>query len=177
MADVVSHADNDSLFHELINVLIGLEEKIVIVDCLLVVEITPNEPKTRLGIFLVAYITFGFNSYQGENMAVHILEPNIQKHISSQPPNVTDEDVENDPARQKALAELKDIFDGYNKEINEYNELELKRFEEETKREKEKENKKKIENEIYNKKIRMLCDVLNESFNSIELLKDLKTAL
>jgi hypothetical protein len=40
MADVVSHGDNGSLFHKLINVLIGLEEKIVIVDCLLVVETT-----------------------------------------------------------------------------------------------------------------------------------------
>jgi hypothetical protein len=175
MADVVSHADNDSLFHELVNALIGLEEKIVIVDCLLVVETTlsPNEPKTRLGIFLVAYITFGFNSYQGENMAVHILEPNIQKHVSSQPPNAVDEDVENDPARQKALVELKDIFDGYNKEINEYNEVELKRFEEESKREKE----KKTENEIYNEKIRILCDIASECINSYKLLKDLKTVL
>jgi mannose/fructose-specific phosphotransferase system component IIA len=52
VADVVSHGDNGSLFHKLINALIGLEEKIVIVDCLLVVETSsPNEPKTRLGIF------------------------------------------------------------------------------------------------------------------------------
>jgi hypothetical protein len=44
MADVVSHGDNGSLFHKLINDLIGLEEKIDIVDCLLVVE-TPLIPK------------------------------------------------------------------------------------------------------------------------------------
>jgi hypothetical protein len=43
MADVVSHGDNGSLFHKLINDLIGLEERIDIVDCLLVVEFPPNE--------------------------------------------------------------------------------------------------------------------------------------
>jgi hypothetical protein len=46
MADVVSHGGNGSLFHKLINDLIGLEEKIDIVDCLLVVE-TPY-PQTSL---------------------------------------------------------------------------------------------------------------------------------
>jgi hypothetical protein len=106
-------------------------------------------------------------------MAVHILGPIVKNHTPSQSPNIVNEDVENDPARQKALAELKDIFDGYNKEINEYNEVELKRFEEESKREKE----KKTKNEIYNEKIRILCDIASECINSYKLLKDLKTVL
>jgi hypothetical protein len=139
--------------------------------------LSPNEPKTRLGIFLVAYITFGFNSYQGENMAVHILEPNIQKHISSQPPNVTDEDVENDPARQKALVELKDIFDGYNKEINEYNELELKRFEEETKREKEEQEQRSLVDKEYSKKVILMSEMYNTCSELVKVLQQLENAL
>lgn len=69
MADVVSHGDNGSLFHKLINVLIGLEEKIDIVDCLLVVETiwSPNEFRLVWGFFLIAYIALECNSQQGVN--------------------------------------------------------------------------------------------------------------
>jgi hypothetical protein len=139
--------------------------------------LSPNEPKTRLGIFLVPYILLGFNSQQGENMAVHILGPIVKTCTPSQSPNVTDEDLENDPARQKALAELKDIFDGYNKEINEYNEVELKRFEEETKREKEEQERRSLENKEYSEKVILMCNINRNCRKIVEILQKFEAAL
>jgi hypothetical protein len=138
---------------------------------------SPNEPKTRLGTFLVAYIELGFNSHQGAIMAVHILGPIVKNHIPSQPPNTTDEELENNPARQKALAELKDIFDGYNKEINEYNELELKRFEEEAKREKEEQEQRSLVDKEYSRRVILMCNIYNTCYDIVKELQELRNAL
>lgn len=110
-------------------------------------------------------------------MAVHILGPIVKTCAPSQPPNVTDEDVENNPARQKALAELKDIFDGYNKEINEYNELELKRFEEESKKEKEKEEQRSLEDKEYNKRVMLMCDIYSTCREIVKIFQQFENAL
>jgi hypothetical protein len=110
-------------------------------------------------------------------MAVHILGPIVKNHTPSQSPNVTDEELENDPARQKALAELKDIFDGYNKEINEYNEVELKRFEEETKREKEEQEQRSLEDKEYSKKVILMSEMYNTCSELVKVLQQLENAL
>jgi hypothetical protein len=130
-----------------------------------------------LGIFLVPYIVFGFNSQQGENMAVHILGPIVKTCAPSQSLNVTDEDLENDPARQKALAELKDIFDGYNKEINEYNEVELKRFEEESKREKEEREQRSLVDKEYNEKVILMCNMYRNCRKIVKTLQQIRNTL
>jgi hypothetical protein len=110
-------------------------------------------------------------------MAVHILGPIVKNHTPSQTPNTANEDVENDPARQKALAELKDIFDGYNKEINEYNEVELKRFEEETKREKEEQEQRSLEDKEYSEKVILMCNMYRNCRKIVKTLQQIRNVL
>jgi len=98
-------------------------------------------------------------------MAVHITDKNTNKVIIIEPNKYAEE--ENSPEREAAISELKEIFDGYNKEINECEYLEEHKEEEIDEEERRKtEALNKCVNEMY--KLHKFCLKILDTFIFLE---------
>jgi len=123
-----------------------------------------------LGIFLIVYIISVFNSQKGAIMAVHILNPITQGYTTI----TSSKTVDNTPNIEKALAELKEKFDTYNKEVKEHNEKVIKEFEEQS-TEEDDEHENDLEDDVYNRNVKAMIALYDSCLRLVNSLESLKT--